>query len=73
MYADLREEERRVKIPSEQSEHHDIVVMCDGCKACGGNDKNIPCAYPSENKDGCLRDFRLPVSKHLSSEEISLK
>jgi len=29
------------------------------CRYCGGNDKDAPCAYPSENKHGCLRDERL--------------
>ena len=29
------------------------------CKYCNGNDKNVPCAYPSQKKDGCLRDVRL--------------
>lgn len=29
------------------------------CPYCGGNDKDMPCAYPSEGKPGCLRDVRL--------------
>jgi hypothetical protein len=29
------------------------------CPACNGNDQNTPCAYPSENMKGCLRDKRL--------------
>lgn len=29
------------------------------CKACGGNDGDAPCAYPSEGKAGCIRDVRL--------------
>jgi hypothetical protein len=29
------------------------------CPACGGNDRDMPCAYPSEGRPGCLRDARL--------------
>ena len=29
------------------------------CPTCNGNDKDAPCAYPSEGKEGCLRDKRL--------------
>ncbi len=29
------------------------------CLSCGGNDANVPCAYPSEGMNGCLRDKRL--------------
>jgi len=29
------------------------------CSYCHGNDRNMPCAYPSEGKPGCLRDARL--------------
>lgn len=29
------------------------------CTYCGGNDRDMPCAYPSEKKPGCLRDTRL--------------
>jgi hypothetical protein len=29
------------------------------CPSCGGNDREAPCAYPSEGKPGCLRDVRL--------------
>ena len=29
------------------------------CKSCNGNDYDMPCAYPSEGKHGCLRDARL--------------
>lgn len=29
------------------------------CKACNGNDGDMPCAYPSEGQEGCLRDQRL--------------
>ncbi len=29
------------------------------CTYCGGNDKDAPCAYPSEGKPGCLRDARM--------------
>lgn len=27
------------------------------CPACNGNDKDAPCAYPSEGKQGCLREI----------------
>lgn len=26
------------------------------CKSCGGNNSDMPCAYPSENKPGCLKN-----------------
>ena len=29
------------------------------CAACGGNDGDMPCAYPSEKRHGCLRDRRV--------------
>lgn len=29
------------------------------CPFCLGNDRNVPCAYPSEGREGCLRDIRL--------------
>lgn len=29
------------------------------CAYCHGNDRDMPCAYPSEGKPGCLRDQRL--------------
>lgn len=29
------------------------------CPACNGNDREAPCAYPSEGQRGCLRDARL--------------
>ena len=25
------------------------------CPTCNGNNKDMPCAYPSENKPGCLK------------------
>lgn len=31
----------------------------DRCSYCGGNDGDMPCAYPGENKPGCLRTQRL--------------
>ena len=31
------------------------------CPYCHGNDRDVPCAYPSEGKPGCLRDARLAV------------
>lgn len=37
------------------------------CPSCGGNDENHPCAYPSENKRGCMRDERLRSSVPSSS------
>lgn len=33
------------------------------CPYCGGNDKDAPCAHPSEGKPGCLRDARLSQSQ----------
>jgi len=29
------------------------------CPACGGNDHDTPCAYPSEGQPGCFRDRRM--------------
>lgn len=29
------------------------------CPVCGGNDANVPCAYPGDNPPGCLRAWRL--------------
>jgi hypothetical protein len=29
------------------------------CVMCNGNDAGMPCAYPGEKKQGCLRDARL--------------
>ena len=34
----------------------------DRCSTCKGNDADAPCAYPSEGRDGCLRDARLAAS-----------
>lgn len=28
------------------------------CPACAGNDRDMPCAYPSEGMRGCFRDER---------------
>lgn len=33
------------------------------CPTCNGDDKNAPCAYPSEGKQGCLRDARIARMK----------
>jgi hypothetical protein len=33
------------------------------CPACNGNDADMPCAYPSEGKHGCLRDKRLAAKE----------
>jgi hypothetical protein len=33
--------------------------MTGKCRACNGNDRDVPCAYPSEGQAGCLRDVRL--------------
>lgn len=32
------------------------------CPWCRGNDRDMPCLYPSEGKPGCLRDARLKKS-----------
>lgn len=29
------------------------------CVVCNGDDASVPCAYPSEGKNGCVRDARL--------------
>lgn len=31
----------------------------NSCRVCGGNDKDIPCAYTTEKPVGCLRKARL--------------
>jgi hypothetical protein len=31
------------------------------CRVCGGNNEDMPCIFPSEGKDGCLR---LNVAQH---------
>lgn len=38
------------------------------CPSCGGNDANHPCAYPGDNKRGCMRDERLGAHKPVMSE-----
>lgn len=39
------------------------------CPSCGGNDADHPCAYPSENKRGCMRDERLNAFKPVSIKQ----
>lgn len=34
----------------------------DRCPTCGGNDKDMPCAYPDEGMHGCPRDRRLSAA-----------
>lgn len=41
------------------------------CNYCNGNDNDKPCAYPSENKPGCLRDERLSASPGCSIAELN--
>jgi hypothetical protein len=41
------------------------------CKSCGGNDWSMPCAYPGEDKHGCLRDARLRLG--ITDEAIKQK
>lgn len=38
------------------------------CPACGGNDGDMPCAYPGEHEQqpGCLRAARLPPNVELT-------
>lgn len=33
------------------------------CSYCHGNDRDAPCAYPSQRKPGCLRDRRLSLNE----------
>lgn len=33
--------------------------MSEPCRVCNGNDRDVPCAYPSGDQPGCLRDARL--------------
>ena len=41
------------------------------CKGCNGNDGDTPCAYPSGDRDGCLRDVRL--GRAAPPSEVTLK
>ena len=43
------------------------------CKYCNGNDKDMPCLYPSENKDGCLRDIRIKSAREKKFNTIPEK
>lgn len=40
-----------------------VLVAVNGskpkCSVCGGNDQDMPCAFPGEKQPGCLRDARL--------------
>jgi len=38
------------------------------CSYCRGNDRDMPCAYPSEGKPGCLRDIRLRREDQLKKD-----
>ena len=42
------------------------------CPYCYGNNKSRPCAYPSENKPGCLRDkyFKVLTEKLSSLKDL---
>lgn len=39
------------------------------CSYCGGNDRDVPCLWPSEGKPGCLRDARLARELPLLNEK----
>lgn len=41
------------------------------CPTCGGNDLEMPCAYPGEGKPGCLRDVRLQSGNPLVKKIIN--
>jgi|ERR1019366_989728 hypothetical protein len=45
-----------------------MVDMTEQCPVCLGNDFHMPCAYPSEGKQGCLRDKRL---RHAHEAKLS--
>lgn len=56
--------QRRRAVDAEFAADLEIALTAKGyihskCTACGGNDGDAPCLYPSENKAGCLRDARL--------------
>lgn len=40
------------------------------CETCGGNDFDMPCAYPSENKQGCLRQKRLNHPLNRAADKV---
>jgi len=39
------------------------------CPVCGGNDADAPCAYPSEDKEGCLRERVVTSYEMILSQE----
>ena len=42
------------------------------CPVCKGNDADMPCAYPSERVNGCLRDVRLSANGAEMPEPVYL-
>lgn len=55
------------------TEQNQTITQSDRCKACNGNDGDVPCAYPSSNVKGCLRDVRLnkTPSRSLHPNELT--
>ena len=41
------------------------------CLFCGGNDSDMPCAYPSGGKSGCIRDARLALESTAAIEPVA--
>lgn len=38
------------------------------CQTCNGNDRDMPCAYPSKGGTGCLRDKRILAERKARNE-----
>ena len=49
-----------------------MADMPEQCPVCQGNDGDKPCLYPSEGKQGCLRDIRLYGVKKMPDNIIKL-
>lgn len=43
--------------------HYTVWMQEKRCETCFGNDRDAPCAYPSQGMRGCLRDERLKEKK----------
>lgn len=40
------------------------------CQYCGGNDKDVPCAYPGTLRPKCLRDYRLDLESKIKINNV---
>lgn len=62
--------DRRLEIDSRKAASMPDYMggQMETCNACGGNDYNVPCAYPSEGMKGCLRDKRIKAGEALPDQ-----